>query len=73
VWKVNLTSATPTSTLVKNVPKSGFCIRLITFNNDTIFITNASKGSLYKITMSTSDYSVVITDPSIKALVSAAI
>jgi hypothetical protein len=73
VWKVDLTGAAPTSTLVKNVPKSGFFVGLTTFNNDTIFIADAGKGSLYKMTISTGDCSVVITDPSMKAPASAAI
>jgi hypothetical protein len=73
VWKVDLTGATPTSTLIKNVPESGFFVGLTTFNNDTIFIADAGKGSLYKMTISTGDYSVVITDPSMKAPASAAI
>jgi hypothetical protein len=67
VYKVDLTGATPTQTLVKNVPESGFFVGLTTFNNDTIFIADAGKGSLYKMTISTGDYSVVITDPSMKA------
>jgi len=67
VYKVDLTGATPTQTLVKSVPESGFFVGLATFNNDTIFIADAGKGSLYKMTISTGDYSVVITDPSMKA------
>jgi hypothetical protein len=73
VYKVDLTGVTPTQTLVKSVPESGFFIGLTTFNNDTIFIADAGKGSLYKMTISTGDYSVIITDPSMKAPASAAI
>jgi len=73
VWKVDLTGATPTSTLIENVLESGFFVGLTTFNNDTIFIAGAGKGSLYKMTIFTGDYSVVMTDPSMKAPASVAI
>ncbi|KAE8440856.1 hypothetical protein EG329_006373 [Mollisiaceae sp. DMI_Dod_QoI] len=67
VWKVDLSGATLKSTLVKEVPESDFWIGATPFNNDTIFIAEAGKGAIYKMTISTGDYSMILQDPTMKA------
>jgi hypothetical protein len=73
VYKVDLTGSTPKSTLVKKVPESGFFIGVAPFNNDTIFIADASKGALYQMTISTGEYAIAMQDAKMKAPSSAAI
>lgn len=52
---------------MKEVPESDFWIGITPLNNDTVFIAEAGKGSIYKMTLSTGDYSVVLSDSSMKA------
>ena len=67
VHKVDLTGATPKSTLIKKVPESGFFIGVAPYNNDTIFIADAGQGALYSLKISTGAYSIVLQDPKLKA------
>lgn len=67
VYKVDFNTPTPTSTLINKVPESEFFIGLAAFNNDTIFIADAGKGSLYTMSVSTGEYSVALSDPKMKA------
>ncbi|CZR60257.1 uncharacterized protein PAC_10153 [Phialocephala subalpina] len=55
------------SVFVKQVPESNFWIGITPFGNDTVFIAEAGKGSIYKITLSTGEYSIVLTDLTMKA------
>ncbi|KUJ11464.1 uncharacterized protein LY89DRAFT_722619 [Mollisia scopiformis] len=67
VWKVDLSGATPKTTLVKEVPESNFWIGITPFNNDTVFIADAGKGAIYKMTLSTGNYSMILQDPTMIA------
>jgi hypothetical protein len=67
VWKVDLTGSAPKATLVKVVPESGFFIGITPLNNDTVFIADAGKGSIYKFSLSTGQYSIAVSDASLTA------
>ena len=67
VWKVDLTGATPKQTLLKAVPEAGFLLGATAFNNDTAFIADAGNGALYRFSITTGDYEIVLQDPTMKA------
>ncbi|ORY59655.1 uncharacterized protein BCR38DRAFT_488672 [Pseudomassariella vexata] len=67
VWKVDLTSSDPKTTFVKQIPEAGFLIGVTPFNNDTVLVADAGKGSLYQLSISTGAYSVVLSDATMKA------
>lgn len=62
IWKVDFTSGTPVTSLLKKVPESGFFNGLTNFNNDTILIGDASKGAVWSMNVNTGAYSQVIQD-----------
>ncbi|KAF4632325.1 hypothetical protein G7Y89_g5803 [Cudoniella acicularis] len=66
VWKVDLTGAAAKTTFLKLIPESGFVIGVTPFDNETFFIADAAKGTLYKMSITTGDYSVVLADSSMK-------
>ncbi|KAH7390526.1 hypothetical protein BKA66DRAFT_439834 [Pyrenochaeta sp. MPI-SDFR-AT-0127] len=67
VWKVDLSGETPKQTLLAAVPEAGFLLGATAFDNDTAFIADAGNGALYRINMTTGDYSIVLQDVSMKA------
>ena len=63
VHKVDFTGGTPKATLIKTLPDAKNMNGLAVFNNDTVLLGDAAKGTIFKLTVSTGDYSVAITDP----------
>lgn len=62
IWKVDFTSGTPVTSLLKKVPESGFFNGLSAFSNDTILIGDASKGAVWSMNINTGAYTMVIQD-----------
>jgi hypothetical protein len=62
IWKVDFTSGTAKTSLLKKVPESGFFNGLSAFNNGTILIGDASKGAVVAMDVNTGAYSTVIQD-----------
>jgi hypothetical protein len=73
LWRVDLTGPTPKQTQLTGVPEAGFLLGCTAFTNDTIFVADAGKGALYKVDMTTGEYSVAAQDASMKPPASAAI
>ncbi len=63
IYKVEFGGGAPKATLVKQIKEASNLNGLATFINDTVLVADAGKGSVYKFSMSTGDYSVVLTDP----------
>jgi len=66
IWKVDFTSGTAVTSLLKKVPESGFWNGLTAFNNDTILIGDASKGAVWRMNINTGAYSLAIEDATMK-------
>ncbi|KAF2272874.1 uncharacterized protein EI97DRAFT_469982 [Westerdykella ornata] len=62
IWKVDFTSGTAQTSVLKKVPDSGFFNGLSAFTNDTILIGDASKGAVVAMNVNTGAYSTVIQD-----------
>ncbi|KAH8724781.1 hypothetical protein GQ44DRAFT_617348 [Phaeosphaeriaceae sp. PMI808] len=67
VWKVDLTGTAPKQTLLRAIPEAAFLLGATAFNNDTAFIADAGAGALYRISVTTGDYEIVLKDPAMKA------
>ena len=67
IWKLDLTGAAPMTSLVKAVPEAGFLIGATAFNNDTAFIADAGNGAVYRISMTTGAYEIVLQDRTMQA------
>jgi hypothetical protein len=66
VWKVDFTSGTAVTKLLKKVPESGFWNGLTAFNNDTVLIGDASKGAVWRMNINTGAYSLAIEEATMK-------
>ncbi|KAH8906455.1 NHL repeat-containing protein [Coniochaeta sp. PMI_546] len=63
IYKVDFTGTSPKSSLIKTITQANNLNGLAVFNNDTVLVADAGKGNVYKFTISTGDYSVALTDP----------
>lgn len=63
VHKIDFTGGTPQATLIKKIPDAKNMNGLAVFNNDTVLLADAGKGNVIKLTVSTGDSSVAISDP----------
>ncbi|ERS98192.1 uncharacterized protein SPSK_06508 [Sporothrix schenckii 1099-18] len=63
VYKVDFTSGTPRTSLVKAIKEASNLNGLAVFDNDTVLVADAGKGNVYRFSVSTGAYSVVLTDP----------
>lgn len=63
IYKVDFTATPPKSSLIKTITAASNLNGLAVFNNDTLLVADAGKGNVYKFTVSTGDYAVVLTDP----------
>ena len=61
VFKIDVTGATPKVTTIKMIPESVMFNGLTTLNNDTLLI-GEGKGKVYRLSVSTGEYSVAIDD-----------
>jgi len=62
IYKVDFNGGVK-ATLVKQIKEASNLNGLAVFNNDTVLVADAGKGNVYKFSMSTGDYSVALTDP----------
>lgn len=63
VHQVDFTGGTPKATLVKKIADAKNMNGLAVFNNDTVLLGDAAKGALIKLTVSSGDSSVALSDP----------
>ncbi|CAK7237441.1 hypothetical protein SCUCBS95973_009961 [Sporothrix curviconia] len=63
IYKVDFTGSTPKASLIKTIKEASNLNGLAVFNNDTVLVADAGKGNVYRFSVSTGDYSVVLTDP----------
>ncbi|KAB5584969.1 hypothetical protein GE09DRAFT_982758, partial [Coniochaeta sp. 2T2.1] len=63
IYKVDFTGAKPTSSLIKTITTANNLNGLAVFDNDTVLVADAGKGNVYKFSMSTGEYAVTLTDP----------
>ena len=63
IYKVDFTGSAPKSSLIKTITEASNLNGLAVFNNDTVLVADAGKGSVYKFTISTGEYAVALTDP----------
>ncbi|KAK0736420.1 hypothetical protein B0T21DRAFT_383956 [Apiosordaria backusii] len=63
IYKVDFTSGTPRSTLIKTITEAQNLNGLAYFDNSTVLVADAGRGNVYKIDVNTGDYSEVARDP----------
>ncbi|KAK3313352.1 hypothetical protein B0H66DRAFT_349683 [Apodospora peruviana] len=63
IYKVDFTGSAPKSSLIKTITEANNLNGLATFDNSTLLVADAGKGSVYKFDVNTGAYSVAITDP----------
>ncbi|CAK7218908.1 hypothetical protein SBRCBS47491_003665 [Sporothrix bragantina] len=63
IYKVDFTSSTPKASLIKTIKEANNLNGLAVFDNDTVLVADAGKGNVYRFSVSTGDYSVVLNDP----------
>lgn len=63
IYKVDFTGASPKSTLIKQITGASNLNGLAVFNDDTVLVADAGKGSVYKFSISTGEYSEALKDP----------
>lgn len=63
IYKVDFTGDSPKASLIKQITEASNLNGLAVFDNDTVLVADAGKGNVYKFSVSTGDYSVALTDP----------
>ena len=63
IYKVDFTSGTPKSSLIKTITEASNLNGLAVLNNDTVLVADAGKGSVYRFNTTSGAYSVAVTDP----------
>ena len=63
IYKVDFTGGAAKASLIKQIKEASNLNGLAVFNNDTLLVADAGKGNVYKFSVSTGDYSVAISDP----------
>lgn len=63
IYQVDFTGDTPVSSLVKEITEAQNLNGLSSFDNDTVLVADAGGGNVYRFSMSTGEYSVVLEDP----------
>ncbi|OAA63515.1 Six-bladed beta-propeller, TolB-like protein [Niveomyces insectorum RCEF 264] len=65
VYKVDFAGGgtTPKASLIKTIKEASNMNGLAVFDNDTVLVADAAKGNVYRLSVSTGDYSVVLSDP----------
>ncbi|KAK3358476.1 hypothetical protein B0T24DRAFT_586667 [Lasiosphaeria ovina] len=62
IYKVDFSSGTPKSSLIKTITEANNLNGLAVFDNSTVLVADAGKGSVYRFSVVTGEYSVVLTD-----------
>ena len=63
IYSVEFTGGSAKSTLIKQIKEATNLNGLAVFNNDTLLVADAGKGNVYKFSVSTGEYSVALSDP----------
>ncbi|KAK3935167.1 NHL repeat-containing protein [Diplogelasinospora grovesii] len=63
IYKVDFTGGSPKSSLIKTITEASNLNGLAVFNNDTVLVADAGKGNVYKFSVTTGEYSVALSDP----------
>ena len=63
IYKVDFTGGTPKSSLIKEIKEANNLNGLAVYDNTTVLVADAGKGSVYKFSVTTGDYSVALSDP----------
>ncbi|KAK4171910.1 hypothetical protein QBC36DRAFT_390804 [Triangularia setosa] len=63
IYKVDFTSGTPRSTLIKTISEAQNLNGLAYFDNSTVLVADAGRGNVYKMDVNTGVYSEVARDP----------
>jgi len=63
IYKVDFTGAAPAVTLVKAISEASNLNGLSSFDDDSVLVADAGKGNVYRFSISTGEYSVVLEDP----------
>ncbi|KGO68802.1 hypothetical protein PITC_076840 [Penicillium italicum] len=64
VWTVNLTSSTPKAKVLSPLPDGQFLDGMIKFGDDLLLITDALKGVIWRLNITTGEYSVALSHAS---------
>lgn len=62
IYQVDFTGEAPVATLVKEIAEAQNLNGLSSFDEDSVLVADAGGGNVYRFTMSTGDYSVVLED-----------
>ncbi|KAK3374618.1 hypothetical protein B0H63DRAFT_437411 [Podospora didyma] len=62
IYKVDFTGASPKSSLIKTITEANNLNGLAVFDNSTVLVADAGKGTVYKFDVNTGAYSSVLTD-----------
>ncbi|KAE8443605.1 hypothetical protein EG329_001538 [Mollisiaceae sp. DMI_Dod_QoI] len=63
IYKVDFTGGTAKATLIKAITEASNLNGLAVLNNNTILVSDAGKGNVYRFDFTSGAYSVAITDP----------
>ncbi|KAJ5181153.1 hypothetical protein N7491_000707 [Penicillium cf. griseofulvum] len=64
IWTVNLTSATPEARILTPLPEGQFLDGLTKFSDDLLLISDAAKGTIWRLNTTTGEYSVALSHSS---------
>ncbi|CAG8065348.1 unnamed protein product [Penicillium salamii] len=64
VWTVNLTAAVPKIKVLAAIPGGQFLDGMTKFGNDLLLISDALKGSVWRLNITTGEFSVALSDAS---------
>lgn len=62
IYRVDFTSTPPKSSLIKTIASANNLNGLAVFDNNTLLVADAGKGNVYRFTISTGEYAVVLED-----------
>ncbi|KAK3681128.1 hypothetical protein B0T22DRAFT_524040 [Podospora appendiculata] len=62
IYKVDFTGAAPKASLIKTITEASNLNGLATFDNNTVLVADAGKGTVYRFDITTGAYASVLTD-----------
>jgi hypothetical protein len=63
IYKVDFSGGSPKSSLIKTITEASNLNGLAVYDNTTVLVADAGKGSVYKFNVNTGEYSVALSDP----------
>ncbi|KAL4733537.1 hypothetical protein BDV11DRAFT_175599 [Aspergillus similis] len=64
IWTVDLTGAVPSTRFLASIPDGDFLDGMTMFNDDLLLISDASKGTIWRLNVKTGEYSVALSHSS---------